>query len=113
MDPPSARDEFLLSVLLENSELGIPRFFHAVVTAFTSDDGAKAFFLPSSGGVDIRFLMDLTGLGVLAIHSSTGYAGWGRYAVDEKESLSCGIDGSGLDESCGGSNLKAGGTESR
>jgi len=69
------REEFLLSVLFEDSELR-PRRFHTLVKTLTKEEGANPF-LPISGGVDIIFRIDLTGLGVLAVHSSTGYAGWG------------------------------------
>lgn len=55
---------------------------------------------------------DPTGLGVRIVHSSTGYAGCGRYAVDEFTSLFCGR-GRGRDGGSGASNLMDGGMERR
>lgn len=106
-------DVVLLFVWLDNSQVGVDRRFHALVTALISDMPANGLLDPN-GGVDMPSLIHLIGLGVLATQSSTGYAGWGRYAVDEEESHFCGIDGIlSFKVGSGGCSFKDGGTDSR
>lgn len=64
------------------SELGVPRRFHVDEIALNSDDALPPLRF-SSGGVLRSSRIDLTGLGVRLRHSSTGYAGCGRYAIED------------------------------
>lgn len=80
--------------------------------ALTSDDVLLSFRF-SSGGVLMPSRIDLTGLGVRVLHSSIGYAGCGRYEIEDCESDFCGRLGSGLDASSGGRRVMDGGTERR
>jgi hypothetical protein len=70
-DTSRARDPDRLPVSLEYSELGVPRRFHALATTLISDVAVRPLLLPN-GGVDMPSRIDLTGLGVLASHSSKG-----------------------------------------
>jgi hypothetical protein len=67
----------------------------------------------SSGGVEMPSRIDLTGLGVRILHSSTGYSGCGRYAIEDDEAVFSGMVGRYREDGSEGTSLIEGGTDRR